>query len=116
MLLLVSGGTASRFYAQQKTESPVFKSYRPPLPPRLEPSNNAAEIFQAFLTARKANAGDAVAQLELGNRYMVARGVEADTTKAAYWFGMAAAQGVTVAKYNLAILSYTGWGVSWKPF
>jgi uncharacterized protein len=116
VLLLLTGGTASRFYGQQKTESPVFKSYRPPLPARLEPSNNAAEIFQAFLTARKANAGDAIAQLELGNRYMVARGVEADTIKAAYWFGMAAAQGVTVATYNLAILSYNGWGVQWNPF
>jgi hypothetical protein len=94
----------------------VFKSYRPPTPVLPEHSDPTQQIWQAFLAARKANAGDAVAMFELGNRYLAGQGVEVDTVKAAHWFERAANNGVTPARYNMGILYYHGWGVPWNPF
>jgi TPR repeat protein len=120
-VLLLAGGTVSCLEAQEKQEtrppdSPVFKSYRPPSPVLPEHSDPTHQIWQAFLAARKANAGDAVAMFELGNRYLAGQGVEVDTVKAAHWFERAANGGVTPARYNMGILFYHGWGVPWNPF
>jgi len=100
----------------QKPDSPVFKDRKILTPPLLQQSDALYEIWQAFLVSRKANAGDPLAQHELGVRYMLGRGIEADTTKAAYWFHQASVHNVLSARFNLAILLYHGWGVSWNPF
>lgn len=73
-------------------------------------------IWQQFNLIREANAGDALAQHELGIRYLFGEGVEADTVKAAKWIKSAADHGVTAAKYNYAILLINGWGTDWNPF
>jgi uncharacterized protein len=106
----------SLLYSQQKIDSPVFK--RPPLPqpPLLKPSDVLEDIWESFLASRKANAGDALAQHELGIRYLTGKGVEADSGKAAYWFSKAAAQDMLAARFNLGILSFNGWGIDWNPF
>jgi uncharacterized protein len=102
--------------AQQKIDSPVFKRPRLPQPPLLHTSDILEDIWQTFLMSRKANAGDPIAQHELGVRYMIGKGIEADSGKAAYWFGKAAAQNMLASRFNLGILSFNGWGVSWNPF
>ena len=100
----------------QKPDSPVFKDRKILTPPLLQQSDALYEIWQAFLISRKANAGDPLAQHELGVRYMLGRGIEADTAKAAYWFHQASVHNVLSSRFNLAILLYHGWGLSWNPF
>jgi TPR repeat protein len=107
----------SRLAAQSHPDSPVFKDKKPPERiPAIEPGNPVWEVSQAFITARKAATGDPLAQNELGARYLLGRGVEPDTAKAAYWIALAAGQNVLGARFNLAILLYHGWGVPWNPF
>jgi TPR repeat protein len=102
---------------QQQPKSPVFKNYKPPPAPRvLEETDLIYETWQAFITERKAVAGDPAAQNETGIRYLLGRGVDADTAKGAYWTARAAAQNVLSARYNLGILEYHGWGTPWNPF
>jgi uncharacterized protein len=103
--------------AQKHVDSPVFRSYRPPDElPLIRQPDAVYEMTQAFLVARKASAGDPLAQHELGVRYLWGRGVEADTMRAAYWIAKAAEQNLGSARYNLGILTYNGWGVAWNPF
>ncbi len=103
--------------AQKQLDSPVFRSYRPPDElPMIRQPDAVYEMTQAFLVARKASAGDPLAQHELGVRYLWGRGVEADTMRAAYWIAKAAEQSLGSARYNLGILTYNGWGVAWNPF
>jgi TPR repeat protein len=102
---------------QNQPESPVFKRYKAPDEiPLLKYNDPTYQIWQAFLTARKANAGDPLAQHELGIRYLSGLGVERDTVKAAYWIEKAAAQNLLPARFNYAILKYQGWGTPWDPF
>jgi uncharacterized protein len=112
-----AGPASSDAFAQEKKEGPAFKNYHPPDQiPLLPQTDIIAEMSQAFVVARKAAAGDPVAQHELGIRYLWGRGVEADTVRAAYWIAKAAEQGMGTARFNLAILTYNGWGISWNPF
>lgn len=98
-------------------QSPVFKKTKRPVDIIPLPESDTMEmIWQAFLVARKAAAGDKFAQHELGLRYMSGSGVERDTVKAARWFSLAAAQGLTASRFNLSILTFHGWGVRWDPF
>ncbi len=68
------------------------------------------------MLTQKANAGDVLAQYELGIRYLMGRGIQADTAKGAYWTRKAAEQNMVPARFNLGILLYNGWGVPWNPF
>ena len=65
---------------------------------------------------KEANAGNALAEHELGLRYILGQGVIADTIKAAYWLHKAAEQKLPGACYNYGILLNNGWGVQWNPF
>jgi TPR repeat protein len=110
-------GWDSQACAQGKADSPVFKKYRPPPePPLVEPSDAMYQIWQTFLVTRKANAGDVLAQHELSIRYLLGRGVAADTAKGAYWTKRAADQDYIPARFNYGILTYHGWGTPWDPF
>ena len=114
-LLLTSGSPEAG--AQNRSDSPVFKTYKPPESlPLLSQSDPIYQIWQTFLVARKASAGDVLAQHELGLRYLTGTGVDADTVKAAYWIQKAAEQNLLPARFNLAILAYHGWGIEWNPF
>lgn len=59
----------------------------------------------------RAEAGDAVAQLNLGVRYLNGEGVAADAARAAALYRLAAEQGLPEAQSNLAYLLYNGTGV-----
>src|SRR5689334_15074054 len=110
-------GSAVPAGAQQRPNSPVLKSYVPTDAHSLVlPGDASYELWQEFSLVRKANDGDPVAQHELGIRYISGKGFPADTAKAAYWIGKAAAQNLPSARYNLAILENNGWGCPWAPF
>lgn len=97
--------------------SPVFRDYKTTRPaPLIEQSDVTYQLWQVFMLERKANAGDVLAQHELGIRYLLGRGVGADTLKGAHWIQKAAEQNLIPARFNLGILLYNGWGVSWDPF
>lgn len=103
--------------SRPRQESQVFKSKKPTsLPPLVRPADPVYETLQTFLLARRAAAGDAPAQHELGIRYLLGMGVQADTALAAHWIGKAAEGNVVPARFNLAILQYNGWGINWDPF
>lgn len=109
--------SSSIAHAQEKKSSPVFRSYRPPPDaPPVQESDALRQIWLAFLTARKANAGDLMAQQELAVRYLYGKGVERDTVKAAYWMLKAAEAGMVTAKFNAGIMAFHGWGMPWNPF
>ena len=103
--------------AQQQSDSPVYKSYRPPSPSaQLKRSDVDYNLMHIFSLERKAYAGDVAAQHELGLRYLLGEGVEADTLRGAFWIRRAAEQNSADARYNLGILEFNGWGIPWNPF
>lgn len=100
-----------------RQESPVFKSARRPNDsPQIRSADPTYEVLQTFLLIRKANAGDIVAQHELGVRYFLGRGVVADSVEAARWIGTAAGQNYLPARFSMGVLLYNGWGAEWNPF
>jgi len=102
---------------QDSTQSFAFKNNQPDRRATIFYQGDLSyRIWQQFNLIREANAGDALAQHELGIRYLFGEGVEADTVKAARWIKSAADHGVTAAKYNYAILLINGWGTDWDPF
>ncbi len=102
---------------QHRPNSPVFKSYLPPLSiPLLEQSDATYQLWQGFRVMQEANAGKAVSQFELSVRYLTGRGFKPDTGRAAYWAARAAEQNHLLARFNLGIFQYNGWGTPWNPF
>jgi hypothetical protein len=81
-----------------------------------DPDNSRREMWNEFMLVKDANAGDPLAQHELGLRYLMGKGFPADTEKAAYWIIKAADQNLMAARYNLAILENNGMAVPWNPF
>jgi len=103
--------------AQGDNESIVFKNTKKrPGFPTLVQSDATLQIWETFLVVRKAHAGEPLAQHELGLRYLLGRGFEADTANGAYWIRKAAEQNLIPARFNMGILQFHGWGVSWSPF
>lgn len=104
-------------FAQDTTKSLAFKKnkqtrnspffYRPDL---------SYQLLQQFKLIQEANAGDPLAQHELGMRLLLGEGLAADTLQAVYWIRRAASQNMTSAVYNYGILLINGWGVEWNPF
>lgn len=102
---------------QDSLKSPVFRGYRPPKPAALiEQSDLTYQLWQTFSLTQRANSGDATAQHELGVRYLVGRGVQADTARGSYWTKKAAEQNLLPAKFNYGIVLFNGWGIGWSPF
>ncbi len=62
-------------------------------------------------TKRKAKAGDATAQLNLGLMYTTGEGVPKDAAKAVEWYRQAAAQGLVQAQFFLGWMYDNGEGV-----
>jgi TPR repeat protein len=103
--------------AQDQTNSPVYKNYRNPSPSsQLKRSDVDYNLMHIFMLERKAYSGDVAAQHELGLRYLLGEGVEADTLKGAFWIKRAAEQNSADAEYNLGILEFNGMGIPWNPF
>jgi TPR repeat protein len=116
-LLILFVVCSSAIFAQDTTQSLAFKNKRPKLEsPHFYRPDLAYQIWQKFKLTQEANAGDPLAQHELGLRFLMGEGVPADTTQAVYWIKKAADQNLTSAKYNYAILSINGIGVRWDPY
>ena len=60
----------------------------------------------------KANAGDAVAQYNMGLRYLSGVGVDVDLNKSFFWFKKAAEQGKSIAQHAVALCYANGNGIS----
>ncbi len=117
ILLIVLPSHAPLHAQKEHPKSPVFKDYKPPETfIGIQQSDATYQLWQGFMVARKANAGDALAQHELGIRYLTGNGFDPDTVKAAYWIRRAAEQNVITARFNLGLLLINGWGVEWDPF
>lgn len=104
---LAQDTTSSLAFKKNRPEERPFTIYRPDL---------AYELWQHFNLLKEANAGNALAQHELGIRYILGEGFPADTVKAAYWLKKAAEQHLPGACYNYGIMLNNGWGVKWNPF
>ncbi len=103
--------------ALRRPNSPVFKDYRTNVPtPVIEQSDATYQLWQGFRVLQEANAGNAVSQFELSIRYLTGRGFKADTARAVYWTKKAAEQNHLLARYNLGIFQFNGWGTEWNPF
>lgn len=117
MMLASSSLLFSQSDKKPHPNSPVFKNYQPPTTaPLLEQSDATYQMWQGFQVTQKANAGDPVSQFELSIRYLTGRGFKADTAKAVHWSRQAAEQNHLLARYNLAIFEFNGWGTDWNPF
>lgn len=74
-----------------------------------EPSDELNTIVSS------AEAGNADAQFELGNRYLDGTGVDQNNFEALRWFTLAAEQGNSNAQYNIAVMYLNGIGVVKDP-
>jgi uncharacterized protein len=117
LILIFSAILCLSIYAQDTTQSLAFKNKRPQQQaPHFYRPDLAYQIWQKFRLTQEANAGDPLAQHELGLRFLLGEGVPADTSQAVFWIKKAADQKLTSAKYNYAILLINGIGVVWDPF
>ena len=77
-------------------------------------SSPSSKLDLSSLT-ETANAGDVMAQLELGYRYDIGSGVAMDKRKAAFWYLKAAEQKHPVAQYNVGTMIEHGEGCGKDP-
>jgi TPR repeat protein len=101
------GQDSSLAFKKNRPDERVYFYYHPDI---------SYELWQRFNLFKDANAGNALAEHELGIRYILGIGLPADTVKAAYWIHKAADQNLPGACYNYGILVNNGWGVNWNPF
>jgi hypothetical protein len=102
-------------FGQQQPNSPVFKRFRPLI--LYAPYDGIGQqLWQGFQLIQKSNAGDPLAQHELGIRYFTGQGFPRDTAKAVYWIKKAADHDLPIAQYNYGVFLNNGWGVEWNPF
>ncbi|MEJ2193955.1 MAG: tetratricopeptide repeat protein [Ignavibacteriaceae bacterium] len=108
---------SSMSFGQDTTKSLAFKNNRPYRnSPYFYRPDLGYQIWQQFKLIHEANAGDVLAQHELGLRYLMGEGIATDTAYAVYWIKKAADRKLASAEYNYAILLINGWGVEWDPF
>jgi TPR repeat protein len=113
-LLILS---AINIYSQDTTQSLAFKRNRPQKNnPYFYRPDLSYQLLQQFKLIQEANAGDALAQHELGIRLLLGEGIAADTAEAVKWIKTAADNNLSAASYNYGILLMNGLGVEWNPF
>ena len=84
--------------------------------PLLHYESSPTQLIETFALMREANSGSLAAQHELGYRYLMGRGVSADSVKGAEWILKAANRSMALAEYNAGILYTHALGVPWNPF
>lgn len=99
--------TGSLAFKKKSFYIPWYTIYRP---------DYSYRVQESFYLVQKANSGDALAQHELGIRYLLGIGFEKDTLKSYFWIKKAAESNLPVALYNLGIFLNNGWGGEWNPF
>lgn len=118
LLLFLGFASSSVLYAQQdSTISKALKSTRlENKAPDLRPKYNSFPLLNSYLLRQRAEKGELTAQHELGLRFLLGKGFEADTAKALYWIKKAARKNLTTARFNYGVLLKNGIGVEWNPF
>ncbi|MEW6195258.1 MAG: tetratricopeptide repeat protein [Bacteroidota bacterium] len=111
-LLFISSITTG----QDTTRSQAFKNNQFIRPSIFKAKYPSYSLLAGYILVTEANRGDPFAQHELGIRYLIGKGFQADTVKAVYWLRRAVDQNLPSAKYNYGILLYNGIGVPWNPF
>ena len=91
--------------------APAVPAPAPADPPRPDPAETDVTVLPVAALRERAEAGDAAAQTELGERYEHARGVEQDYGVAVSWFRRAADQGHAPGQAALGFLYLGGLGV-----
>ncbi len=109
--MILLGGTGSS--AQQKP--PPAQPLHAASALLLYPSG-ATRVVETFAIIQQANQGIPAAQHELAYRYIVGRGMPADSVKGAQWMLKAAQSGMALAQFNAGILYTHAIGVAWDPF
>jgi len=110
VLLLVQTLSKSPTSSTSTSTTPQYTQTQTP-PPVAQPQPQE-QLTPLQQLQKRANAGDAEAQGELGRAYVHGQGVSQDDAQAAYWFRKAADQGVAKAQYNLGVMYGKGKGVS----
>jgi len=106
-----------QIYAQDSTNSEAFKfNFKRNLYPLIKPKYTSYPLMSSYILQKKASEGDPFAQHELGLRYLLGKGFQADTQKAVVWMKKAVDRDLASAKYNYGILFLNGIGVGWNPF
>ena len=103
-------------FSQYQKKAAVFKEHKAPSLDLIRHTDESYQLWEDFMLMQKANSGDALAQHELGIRYLLGRGFGVDTVKSAFWIQKSADQNYVVAHYNIGIFLNNGWGVPWNPF
>lgn len=117
LLVLLISFISFELYSQDTTQSLAFKRNRPlKNNPYFYRPDLSYQLLQQFKLLQEANAGDALAQHELGLRLLLGEGMAADTVQAIKWIKKAADQNLSAAAYNYGIMLINGWGVEWNPF
>ena len=112
LLIFVSGVSA-----QDSTRSEAYKNnFTPKYSIRYNLTRPSYPLVAKFNLIQKANQGEPVSQHELGLRYLLGEGFEADTAKAVMWIKKAADKNFVPAKYNFGLMHLNGIGIKWNPF
>ena len=113
LFLFVSIG----IFAQDSTRSEAYKNnFSPKYSIRYNLTRPSYPLVAKFNLIQKANQGDPVSQHELGLRYLLGEGFEADTSNAVKWIKKAADKNFVPAKYNYGLMLLNGIGTEWDPF
>ncbi|MDP3684747.1 MAG: hypothetical protein Q8S01_12535, partial [Ignavibacteria bacterium] len=118
LLVFILGLFAAHAFAQDSTKSLAIKpnqTFRMPFTLFYQ-SDVSYQLYENFMLIRKANTGDAQAAHEIGVRYLVGHGFDADTVQSFNWIEKAAEKKLPVALYNLGIFQNNGWGTEWNPY
>ncbi len=97
--------------AEQLMAEVASASQNPTPPAPVATATGSAGGWQQHRLKDRAEAGDAEAQYELGNRYLNGAGGAKDPVEAAKWFRKAAEQGNGPASYELGLMYREGAGV-----
>ena len=103
-------------FAQDSTRSEAFRDNFPRKYPLIKAKYPSYSLIAGYVLVTEANRNDPYAEHELGLRYLLANGFQADTTKAIYWIRKAVDQNLPAARFNYGIMLYNGIGVPWNPF
>ncbi len=105
-------------FGQDTTISQAFKFNAPSQTYKLSrrfrfPSH---PLVSSYYLVEEAKKGNPLAEHELGLRYLLGEGFEADTARAVFWIYKAAQSKLPPACFNMGLLLNQGIGVDWDPF
>ncbi|MET3106807.1 TonB family protein [Oxalobacteraceae bacterium GrIS 2.11] len=113
--VLARGNRNADFYTQAKYELTRISDQDPETKAGLNAYQTRDYVKANTVWEKNAQSGSANSQLYLGNAYDNGTGVEQDSSKAMYWYRLAADQGNEAAQYDLGLMYINGRGVEVDP-